>query len=274
MIIGSGAWGQKVKSSLQSTKAEVSLIGARDIFNTELISVVKLIENKDLVWICTSPEMQLKILNLLKSLTNTKIVIEKPIGANLKINQEIFEIFSNQDNLHISRPWNFSELWLKFKENIIKGQGIKSILIEHSGEILREYINPPQDWLHHDLCLIHELNNDLKLSFSPSKKLWSNENKSLTINSRNGLNIEIVGGYSPERISIFDVFFENGTRIKMDMNNRELSIQASNATTETFKYRDDLPINSMVDHYIKTESNIVSKNHELKMLQELQILAI
>jgi hypothetical protein len=210
----------------------------------------------------------------LKSFTNTKIVIEKPIGANLKINQEIFEIFSNQDNLLISRPWNFSELWLKFKENIVKGQGIKSIVIEHSGEILREYITPPQDWLHHDLCLIHELNNDLKLSFSPSKKLWSNENKNLTINSRDDICIEIVGGYSSERISIFEIIFQNGTRIKMDMNNRELSIHALNGMTETFEYRDDSPINSMVEHFIKTESNIFSKNYELKIIQVLQILAI
>ena len=218
--------------------------------------------------------MQLRILKLLKSFTNTKIVIEKPISTNLNINQEIFEIFSNQDNLLISRPWNFSELWLKFKENIVKGGEINSVEIEHSGEILREYINPPQDWLHHDLCLFQELNNDLKLCFSLSKKLWSNENKNLTINGRDGLNIEIVGGYSSERISIFEVFFQNGTRIKMDMNNRELSIQASNGMTEMFEYRDDLPINSMVDHFIKTESNAVSKNHELKIFQELRILAI
>jgi hypothetical protein len=58
------------------------------------------------------------------------------------------------------------------------------------------------------------------------------------------------------------------------MNNRELSIQASNGMTEMFEYRDDLPINSMVDHFIKTESNAVSKNHELKIFQELRILAI
>lgn len=218
--------------------------------------------------------MQLRILNLLKSFTNTKIVIEKPISINLNINQEIFKIFSNQDNLLISRPWNFSELWLKFKENIVKGEVIKSIEIKHSGEILREYINPPQDWLHHDICLIHDLSKYINLNNTSINKFWSNEKKNLTINNNNGIKIGIEGGYSPKRVSIFEVSFQNGARLNMDMNHQTYSIQTFDGMIETFEHRDDLPINSMADHFINRDLNVSINKEELKILQELQILAI
>ena len=183
-------------------------------------------------------------------------------------------MFSSQLNLFISRPWNFSKLWLQFKENIEISGEIKSLFIKHSGEILRDYINPPQDWLHHDICLIQELN----LNFSPhnplNKIIWSNNHKNLSINIEDGPNIEIEGGFSAERISIFEVFLKNGSKLKMDMNNRNFLIQASDGKTETIDASDDLPVNSMVEQFINTEINETNRNNELKILQKLQILSI
>ena len=219
-------------------------------------------------------KLQLKILKLLVSFPNLKIIIEKPISINDPINKELFFMFSSQLNLFISRPWNFSKLWLQFKENIEISGEIKSLFIKHSGEILRDYINPPQDWLHHDICLIQELN----LNFSPhnpsNKIIWSNNHKNLSINIEDSPNIEIEGGFSAERISIFEVFLKNGSKLKMDMNNRNFLIQASDGKTETIDASDDLPVNSMVEQFINTEINETNRNNELKILQKLQILSI
>ena len=238
------------------------------------MKLVRTIENHDLVWIATLPDLQLKILKLLGSFPDRKIIIEKPISINNSINKELFSMFSSELNLFISRPWNFSKLWLHFKENIKMHGEIKSLFVEHSGEILRDYINPPQDWLHHDICLIQELN----LNFGPhnplSKIIWSNNHKNISINIGDGSNIEIQGGFSAERISIFEVFLKNGSKIKMDMNNRNFLIQTSDGKTETIEVGDDLPVNSMAEQFINTEINETSRNNELKILQELQILSI
>jgi hypothetical protein len=183
-------------------------------------------------------------------------------------------MFSSQLNLFISRPWNFSKLWLQFKENIEMHGEIKSLFIKHSGEISRDYIYPPQDWLHHDICLIQELNLNFRTHNPSSKIIWSNNHKNLSINIGNGSNIEIEGGFSAERISIFEVLFKNGSKLKMDMNNRNFLIQASDGKIETVEVGDDLPINSMAEQLMTTEINETSRNNELKILQKLQILSI
>ncbi len=218
--------------------------------------------------------MQVKILKLLVAFPDIKIVVEKPIVTDQIINQEIFELFYKQSNLFISRPWNFSQLWLNFRENLLKIEYLSKIKVTHGGEIVRQYISPAQDWLHHDICLIEDLNLNLKPNFIIDKKVWSNGNKNLYMNIGDSPSIEIEGGYSQERISIFEVFFQDGLTVKMDMNNRNLSIEKLDKKLENFVYGDDLPINSMVQRFIKTEINEVSKNHELKILQALQILSI
>lgn len=218
--------------------------------------------------------MQVKIIRLLVAFPNIKIIVEKPIVTNQISNQEILELFSEQSNLFISRPWNFSQLWLKFKENLLNSEYISKIEITHSGEIVRDYISPPQDWLHHDICLIQDLNLDLMKNYTLNKKIWSNDDKNLLVNIGEGPYIEIKGGYSADRISIFKVFFHNGSSVKMDMNRRNFSIQALDERTKIVEFRDEMPINSMVEHFIKTEINDSSKKHELKILQDLQILAI
>jgi len=218
--------------------------------------------------------MQLKILNLLKSFTNTKIVIEKPVGSNQNSNREILDFFYNQSNLFISRPWNFSVIWSKFSANFASNEVIKNIKIEHSGEILREHINPPQDWLHHDVCFIHELNKYLNVDFTKFTKRWSNKNKNLKLKSHEGLKIEIKGGFSTRRVSTFEVSYQNGAKITMDINNRSYSIQTIDGLTQNFEFLNDLPINTMANHIINLDTNPSVTNIELQLLKELQILEV
>jgi hypothetical protein len=218
--------------------------------------------------------LQLESLKKLQSFNELKIVIEKPVSKDKIVNLELFKVLSNQSNVFISRPWSFSQLWQQLKKYLSLEQEISGISIRHSGEILRAYITPPQDWLHHDLCLLKEIKPSIELSYFEIGKSWNKENTKLVIESNNENNVEIVGGYAPERISIFEVFLENGTTLKMDMNHRTLTVQLANGAIENYEYGDDLPINSMVDYLINTELNISNHKKELEILEALQVLTI
>jgi hypothetical protein len=233
-----------------------------------------LISNLDLLWICSTPELQLKALHKLQSFSEIKTIIEKPITEDQLINKEISNILTKQGNIFISRPWTFSKLWQEYKHNLTSDKQIRSIKVRHSGELLREYINPPQDWLHHDLCLLHEINLDVDLTKVEGRKIWSNNNKNLSIQSNNGVNIDVVGGYSLERNSILETISENNTTLTMDMNQKSLTVRRGDSAPEVFKYSDDLPINSMVEHFVGTKIDKSNQKRELVILKALQILSM
>lgn len=252
----------------------MSILGAREFIQNSAHSPSQLISDSDLLWICSTPELQLKALNKLQSFSEARIIIEKPITEDQLINKEISNILSKQGNIFISRPWSFSELWQEYKHNLTAEKYIKSIKVRHSGELLREYINPPQDWLHHDFCLLHEINLDVDLTEAEGKKIWSNNNKNLSIQSNNGVNINVVGGYSLERISILEIISENNTMLTMDMNQKSLTVRRGESAPEVFMYSDDLPINSMVKHFVGTKIDESNQKRELDLLKALQILSI
>ncbi len=233
-----------------------------------------MIRHSDLLWICSTPELQLKALHKLQSFSEIKTIIEKPITEDQLINKEISNILSKQGNIFISRPWNFSKLWQEYKHNLTADKDIKSIKVRHSGELLREYINPPQDWLHHDLCLLHEVNLDINVNEAEGGKIWSNNNKNLSIQSNNGVNIDVVGGYSLERISSLEIILENNMMLTMDMNQKSLTVRRGDSAPEVFKYSDDLPINSMVEHFVGTKIDESNQKRELVLLKALQILSM
>ena len=233
-----------------------------------------MIRHSDLLWICSTPELQLRALHKLQSFSEVRIIIEKPITEDQRINKEITNILLKQNNIFISRPWSFSKLWREYKHNLTADKDIKSIKVRHSGELLREYINPPQDWLHHDLCLLHEVNLDINVNEAEGGKIWSNNNKKLSIQSNNGVNIDFVGGYSLERISILEIISENNTILTMDMNQKSLTVRRGDSAPEVFKYSDDLPINSMVEHFVGTKIDESNQKRELVLLKALQILSM
>jgi hypothetical protein len=233
-----------------------------------------LISHLDLLWICSTPELQLEALHKLQSFSEVRIIIEKPITEDQLINKELSNILLKQGNIFISRPWTFSKLWQEYKHNLTLDKHIRSIKVRHSGELLREYINPPQDWLHHDLCLLHEINLDIDLTEAEGRKIWSNNNKNLSIQSNNGVNIDVVGGYSLERNSTLETISEINTTFTMDMNQKSLTIQRGDSAPEAFKYSDDLPINSMVEHFVGTKIDESNQKRELDLLKALQILSI
>jgi hypothetical protein len=233
-----------------------------------------LVSHSDLLWICSTPDLQLKALHKLQSLSEVRIIIEKPITEDQRINKEISNILTKQGNIFISRPWSFSKLWQEYKHKLTSEKHIRSIKVRHSGELLREYINPPQDWLHHDVCLLHEINLDIDLTEVEGSRIWSNNNKNLSIQSNNGLSIDVVGGYALERNSILETISDNNTALTMDMNQKSLTVRRGNSAPDVLKYSDDLPINSMVKHFVGTKIDESNLKRELDLFKALQILSI
>ena len=82
LIIGSGAWSQKVSSIIGKNNKEiiVTIVGAREFLSLDEAAVKNIIAIQ-IVWIATTPKNQIKILNMIKSYDN-KVIIEKPFAVD------------------------------------------------------------------------------------------------------------------------------------------------------------------------------------------------
>jgi hypothetical protein len=134
----------------------VELFPARTVLATpELLK-----EDLDLIWIATRPDIQVKILELLKS-RNVKILLEKPLARDLKELAELEKLakLSNCE-IYTSQPWRFSDLWLKTKNSLVDLNRLKSTRVSPK---LRTFVTPDLDWIAHDLYLLADLGIDPNL---------------------------------------------------------------------------------------------------------------
>ncbi len=271
MIIGSGNWGNKVNSILNQSGIRSKVVGARVFISEE--ENQKELNFFDLIWICSTPELQLQCIKKILELTETKILIEKPITFHSQINNEIRSLIENHHHIFISRPWNFSSLWRSFLEECLSEGEIVDIEISHSGESSRHYINPPQDWLHHDLCLLQEL---LKLkdyqNFNYEVE-WSEERHRLDILGKGIISIKIGGGLSTNRNSAFQVTFKNNTKILMDMIENKYYKFSSKGEEQEFKFTNNDSLHIMVNHFINLSFYLRKNNDEKEKLQILGLLS-
>jgi hypothetical protein len=77
-----------------------------------------------------------------------------------------------------------------------------------------------------------------------------------------------------ERISSLEIILENNMMLTMDMNQKSLTVRRGDSAPEVFKYSDDLPINSMVEHFVGTKIDESNQKRELVLLKALQILSM
>ena len=201
LIIGSGAWSQKISSIIGKNSKEiiVTIRGAREFLSLDEAAVKKIIANQ-IVWIATTPKNQIKILNIIKSYDN-KVIIEKPFAVDRAELKEFLNLTSETDNkIYLSEPWKHSKIWANEKNLITAQKSPQNIVINRGGPIGRSYISPVWDWIQHDLGLISELLLGYKEEISISFR-WIDLNKTLNINlivpSR--FNIEMNIGFFPEK---------------------------------------------------------------------------
>ena len=272
LIIGAGVWGQKVNKVLTESGTKTVLIGAREFMSSGINIRNTITESVELIWICTQPDLQIKIINTLTNSESTKIIIEKPISSDNLINNKLKEIFLKQRNLFISRPWNFSPIWINFKKEINATNKIEKLIVMHYGEVLRNHINPPQDWLHHDLCLIL----DLGFNFEDVEvvKNWSEDRQNLQIQFNQNMHFDISGGYRPNRKSSFIIENQSNTKFELDLNNGVFSILRSTGEEMVSKFQNSNSITIMVKYFQDLLINKKSYETEKDYLQILGLLSI
>ncbi len=201
LLIGSGKWPEKITSIVQSQNlvSEITNVAAREFLKLGTKQVEMLLQGNTL-WVATTPENQLMILEQIKGLSN-KVIIEKPIALSLDQLSRLFTHNRISNNkLYVSEPWRHSEIWGKAKNRLTSFSGFKKLQINRGGPIERDYMDPPWDWMQHDLGLLSELLsiNDRSLKFQ-CKILNNRKNLEIIIESRDEYQIEINLGLFQER---------------------------------------------------------------------------
>ena len=237
LVIGSGPWPQKIKSILNtnSNQLKVTSIGARDFLSFGVTGIKKYI-NDQIVWIATTPTIQLEILRRIK-LQSNRVIIEKPFATDSKELKSFINFAINtKSTLFLSEPWRYSKTWELIKNKITKQNSLQSIVIYRGGPNIRTYISPVWDWIQHDLGLVGELlkeyQDEVEIGFK-----WLNDGNTLNLKiiSGNRFNIEINVGYFLERLEYWEI---NGKE-KVNFDNNQNS--------------NDHPICTMYD-YVSTKN--------------------
>ena len=104
LLIGSGKWPQKINSIVKSQNLAIKItnIGAREFLKLGIRQVELLLQG-NIVWIASTPENQLLILELIKNLS-TKVIIEKPFALNM---DQLNENLSNSLNKFFNKNFFF-----------------------------------------------------------------------------------------------------------------------------------------------------------------------
>jgi hypothetical protein len=257
---------------LSKTGFNSSNLGARDFLSKE--SSRSIFSDLALIWVCSTPELQVKCVKKTLEFTKVKILIEKPVSLEPKINSEIRGLIEVNDNVFISRPWSFSNLWESFLTDLVSQGNIIDIEINHFGEVMRDFIAPPQDWLHHDLCLLEEIINLREYQNINFQIAWSSNRDAIKIVGTGDVSIQINGGFSNNRKSSISISFENKTRLVLDLNEKMYSKVGINGDIETFKFETKDSITAMVDHFINLNVSSDDRVKELSLLNRLQLLSI
>ena len=221
LVIGSGPWSQKIKSVLNTNHnhIEVTSVGARDFLLLDSTNI-GVNTKEQIIWIATTPTIQLEVLNKIEFLQN-RVIIEKPFATNLKELESFIQISNmSQNTMYLSEPWRYSKIWMFIKNKIGEQNSLQNILIYRGGPKTRSYINPVWDWIQHDLGLVGELlkehQDTVQMEFE-----WLNEGKTLKLKIISGdkFNIEIKVGYFPERVEFWKI---NDTEI-VDFNDNQFT---------------------------------------------------
>lgn len=221
LVIGSGPWSQKIKSVLNTNHIhiEVTSVGARDFLVLDSTNI-GVNTKEQIIWIATTPTIQLEVLNKIEFLQN-RVIIEKPFATNLKELESFIQISNmSQNTMYLSEPWRYSKIWMFIKNKIGEQNSLQNIRIYRGGPKTRSYINPVWDWIQHDLGLVGELlkehQDTVQIEFE-----WLNEGKTLKLKiiSGNKFNIEINVGYFPERVEFWKI---NDTEI-VDFNDNQFT---------------------------------------------------
>ena len=205
LVIGSGAWANKVSHKISSLGiVEVGQIGARNFLKES--------PNADVYWIATTPILQIEILPTLP--LRSKIIAEKPAFRNTKELNIVRQQFERRGgDIFFSLPWNYSCIVDEIRRQI-NDDKINCINIIRGGPQRRKYIPPYLDWLPHDLGLLslfESLEPFMIDSISFEDEIisiqWSSKNKKIHLQS----------GYFPKKVAAWTFSSHEGPDYELNL---------------------------------------------------------
>jgi hypothetical protein len=160
LIIGEGTWGKKLLSVLSGRHHDADLISAREFLTNR--NEVANFEPETIYWICTRPDLQIRILEELIHLGAQKVILEKPFFTSHEEFNSLEGMIKrvSATKIFVSEPWRHSSLWEGAKTaifDLMNETDSIQIRIDRSSSELRDFIDPVQDWLPHDFSLIFDL---------------------------------------------------------------------------------------------------------------------
>jgi len=260
LVIGNGQWGNKISELFQKWDFKISRYGARDFLGLSYEDKQQALIT-DLIWIASNPDLQIQIIQeIMKYKFKGTVILEKPFFRNLK-EQEEFNSTLEISNLSIraSSPWVYSDIWLKSKDTVLALNGPLKIEILRSGPLKRARIESYLDWLSHDVQLLSDLFTfDITIT-----KVQGQINmqepciKKYRFKLSNGTLVELKGGTSETRISIWRIQDTNGYSCTIDFdaktlelfNDREVLINSYQSP------QSDEPLLNMIQHYCRELKN-------------------
>ena len=206
VIIGKGVWSNKISQVLfdQDNTLNIEIHSARS-FLLRNIQEISQIASGQFLWITTTPELQIEIIKRMESL-DFRAILEKPVATKtIKIGEVLDLILNLKADTYLSQPWRYSKVWENTRSAIRNLPTPLKIKVTRGGPVARDYIDPIEDWVYHDLGLVSELINDYKDHLNI--KILSKNTKNLKVNLKvpYKFDIELNIGYFSEKIALWEI---------------------------------------------------------------------
>jgi len=253
-VLGNGVWGKKLNALFQSWGFKVSQYGARSFLELNFERQQKILDN-DVVWIASTPDLQLRIISVVSRYQKkSTLILEKPFFRDLNEQIKFVEIMNNSDlYLRSSSPWLYSDIWSKSKKKLLELLNPLEMIISRSGPSNNKFIRPYMDWLSHDVQLMADLfSSETKVSYvNRSTDKSKSDSYKIHIRLNDGSNLDLSGGLSVSKISYWKVQDKRGHFIEIDFNSKLLQCFGSDQVLiESYKSPpDDNPLLNMVLNY-------------------------
>jgi hypothetical protein len=262
LFIGNGEWSRKVSNILVASESRLKpvVISARDFLNTEKLPLPegRILEDFNLIWITTFPEMQLKILEQLQDLSS-KIILEKPIALTLEDIKQLHSIIPKvKSSVYLSQPWTFSKLWESAFTQIVRNSENLAINAFRVGELERASISPSLDWSPHDLYLLASLMQAKQLGIESLKLLSSRgSSKEISLDYQIGedVRVNLQAGKSDSRRAYWRISVDDQNRLEIDFDSTKIT-KKERAGEISEEFDSDNPIMNMLENFRTCSSDV------------------
>ena len=251
LIIGSGAWPTKIFNGLfsKSRKDIINQISAREFLSQNSFEY----KFFDCIWIATSPENQISILEGIADYSKV-VILEKPLFTTVSEHERFYSAMKVFNGIaQMSTIWLFSPLWKNLKVSL---DNISSILIKHTYSGRRIYCSPIFDWVPHDLYLL----SDLGLNIHQASKLQVDDSSqgktSILFEFESKSSVEII--FEKSKLNNFSWEIENHDSSRIRINFTDRCFEEIKEGTTTISHFDKPDFNSadaMLRNFLTTTSS-------------------